>query len=150
VSKIWGWNVILFGQNESLVKSIQLHTSSDIERRGAKFCIPIFVHYVHFYCIYSCNGGAMHGQQQCCQMVYFQTKHANLGKFWSVCQWKLLVKFMDISSILWPFGIFCGHFGIFSRFGMLYLHTKENLSTLVSKCLIFGCEQFRRSILLKK
>jgi hypothetical protein len=29
-----------------------------------------------------------------------------------------LVKFSTISYILWPFGIFCGDFGIFFRFGM--------------------------------
>jgi hypothetical protein len=28
---------------------------------------------------------------------------------------------MAIWSILWPFGMFCGHFGPFSRFGKLYL-----------------------------
>jgi hypothetical protein len=26
---------------------------------------------------------------QGCQMVYFQTKNPNLGKFWSVFQWKI-------------------------------------------------------------
>jgi hypothetical protein len=25
-----------------------------------------------------------------CQMVYFQTKNPNLGKFWRVLQWKML------------------------------------------------------------
>jgi hypothetical protein len=30
-----------------------------------------------------------------------------------------LVYFTAISYILWPFGKFCGHFGIFSYFGML-------------------------------
>jgi hypothetical protein len=30
-----------------------------------------------------------------------------------------LAYFTAISYMLWPFGIFCGHFGIFSRFGML-------------------------------
>jgi hypothetical protein len=38
--------------------------------------------------------------RQGCQLVYFQTKNHNLCKFWS----------------LWPFGIFCGHFGIFFPF----------------------------------
>jgi transcription initiation factor TFIID subunit 6 len=26
------------------------------------------------------------GNDQCCQMAYFQTKNANLGKFWRVLQ----------------------------------------------------------------
>jgi hypothetical protein len=46
-------------------------------------------------------------------MVYFQTQNTNLGKFWRVLQWKLLVYFMAIWSILWPFGLFYGHFGLF-------------------------------------
>jgi hypothetical protein len=32
----------------------------------------------------------------------------DLGKFWRVSQWKMLEYVMDIWSILWPFGIFCG------------------------------------------
>jgi hypothetical protein len=44
-------------------------------------------------------------------------------KFWSVLPGQTLVNLIDISStystaiwyILWPLGIFCGHFGIFSR-----------------------------------
>jgi hypothetical protein len=44
---------------------------------------------------------------QCCQMVYFQTKNANLGKFWTVLQFKLLVYFVAILVY-------------FSLFGMLY------------------------------
>jgi hypothetical protein len=31
----------------------------------------------------------------------------------------LLVYFTAISYILWPLGVLCGHFGIFSRFGTL-------------------------------
>jgi hypothetical protein len=31
-----------------------------------------------------------------------------------------LVYFTAIWFMLWPFRIFCGHFGIFFRFGMLY------------------------------
>jgi hypothetical protein len=50
-------------------------------------------------------------------------KNPNLGIFLSVLQWKMVVNFMVIWSILlpfriWPFGIFCGHFGIISHFGM--------------------------------
>jgi hypothetical protein len=46
---------------------------------------------------------------QGCQMVYFQTKSPNLGKFWRELQLKMLVYFMDIWSILRPFGIFHSH-----------------------------------------
>jgi hypothetical protein len=42
--------------------------------------------------------------RQGCQMVSFQTKNPNLGKFLRVLQWTMMVYFMDI----------------FSRFGILY------------------------------
>jgi hypothetical protein len=42
-------------------------------------------------------------------MAYFQTKNTNLGKFWRVLQWKMVVYFMGIWSILLPFGLFRGH-----------------------------------------
>jgi hypothetical protein len=45
------------------------------------------------------------GQLQGCQMVCFQTKNTKLVKFWRVLQWKLLVYFMDIWSILRSFSI---------------------------------------------
>jgi hypothetical protein len=48
------------------------------------------------------------GSNQGCQTVCFQTKK-NLGKFWSVLQWKMLVYFMDTWSILCLFVIFYGH-----------------------------------------
>jgi hypothetical protein len=46
---------------------------------------------------------------QGCQMVYFQTENRNLGKFWRVFQWKMLVYFRDIWSMLRPFLILYGH-----------------------------------------
>jgi hypothetical protein len=46
---------------------------------------------------------------QGCQMVSFQTKNPNLGKFWRVLRWKMLVYFMDTWSILRSFVIFNGH-----------------------------------------
>jgi hypothetical protein len=36
--------------------------------------------------------------------VFFQTKNPNLGKFWRALEWKMLVYFMAIWYILWPFG----------------------------------------------
>jgi hypothetical protein len=54
--------------------------------------------------------------QQGCEMVCFQTKNLNLGKFCRVLLWKILVYFMTIWSILQPFGIFCGNLVYFSPF----------------------------------
>jgi hypothetical protein len=48
-------------------------------------------------------------KKQGCQMVCFQTKNPNLGKFWRVLQWKILVYFMDTWSILQSSDIFYGH-----------------------------------------
>jgi hypothetical protein len=59
---------------------------------------------------------------QGCQMVYFQTKNPNLGKFWRVLQSKMLAYCIAIWSILWafgilwPIGIFHGHLIYFSQF----------------------------------
>jgi hypothetical protein len=82
-------------------------------------------------------------------MVCFQTKNPNLGKFWRVLQWKMLVYFTDIWSILRSFVIFYGHlvhftvfchilwtFGIVRGnlvyfFPVLVFCTKKNLATLV-------------------
>jgi hypothetical protein len=59
-------------------------------------------------------------KEQGCQMVYFQTKTPNLGKFLRVLQWKMLVYFMDSWSILRPIGIFYGHLVMWS-FGHLVM-----------------------------
>jgi hypothetical protein len=67
-------------------------------------------------------------------MVYFQTKNPNLGKFWRVLQWKTLLYFMYIGSILQPFGIklyehlvyFVVIRYIFTRFGILYQDKSGN------------------------
>jgi hypothetical protein len=37
-----------------------------------------------------------------------------------------LVYFTVVSYILWPSGLFCGDFGIFSRFGILYQEKSGN------------------------
>jgi hypothetical protein len=73
-----------------------------------------------------------HRLQQGCQMVYFQTENSNLGKFWRVLQWKMLV-------FLWPFGLFYGRLVnivaigyILWSFWYIFPHcTKKNLATLV-------------------
>jgi hypothetical protein len=90
-----------------------------------------------------------HNAIQGCQMVCFQTKNTNLGKFGWVLLWKIVVYFMTIWSILrpleifyghlvyftaignilWPFGIFCGNLVYF--FPVLVFWTKKNLATLM-------------------
>jgi hypothetical protein len=49
------------------------------------------------------------GLQQGCQMVSFQPKNSNSVKFWRALGGKMLIYFMAIWNILWPFGIFYGH-----------------------------------------
>jgi hypothetical protein len=55
------------------------------------------------------NGEISPTLKQGCQMVCFQTKNPNLGKFWRVLQWKIMVYFMDTRSILRSLVIFYGH-----------------------------------------
>jgi hypothetical protein len=63
-------------------------------------------------------------------MAYFLTKNTNLGKFWMVWQWQMLVFYLfSIWSILRPFDILCGHLVYFMAiwytlwpFGILYGH----------------------------
>jgi hypothetical protein len=63
---------------------------------------------------------------QVCQMAYFQTKNPDLGKFWRVLQWKMLVFYMAIWVYFIAIWYFCGHyvylwlFGVFFRYGMVY------------------------------
>jgi hypothetical protein len=45
---------------------------------------------------------------QGCQMVCFQTKSPNVGKFW-----KMFIQFMTIWNIFWRFWIFYDHFAYF-------------------------------------
>jgi hypothetical protein len=68
-----------------------------------------------------------------------QTKNPNLGNFWKVLKWKVLVYRIAICYILWPFGIYYGHFVyfvvvwyIFSRFGRLYEEKSGSTATLYS------------------
>jgi hypothetical protein len=46
---------------------------------------------------------------QGCQMVSFQTKNPNLGKFWMTLDWKMLIYFRAIWNILETFRIFYDH-----------------------------------------
>jgi hypothetical protein len=88
---------------------------------------------------------------QGCQMVYFQTKNLNLGKFWRALERKMLLNYMTI----W---IFFGHlvyfmaiwyslysFGIF--FPFWYVWTKKNLATLdFVHGHLWKCPLFRRHL----
>jgi hypothetical protein len=70
-------------------------------------------------------------QEQRCQIL--KQKNPNLGKFWKVLQWKMLVFVTAILSILRPkwynfvhYAKFCAHLVYFSRFGMLYREKSGN------------------------
>jgi hypothetical protein len=72
---------------------------------------------------------------QGCQMVYFQTKNPNLGKFWRALEWALLVYFMVIWNILRPFGICIfwplGNVGVIWYISPVLVYcVKKNLATL--------------------
>jgi hypothetical protein len=73
-------------------------------------------------------------------MACFRTKTPHLGKCWRDLQWKLLVYFMAIWSIVRPFGIFVATWYIFlvicyifPRFGMLS-HEKSGSHVLPHGC----------------
>jgi hypothetical protein len=51
---------------------------------------------------------------QGCQMVHFQTKNPNLGKFWRAFDWEMLIYFLAILAILRTFGIFYHHLNYFT------------------------------------
>jgi hypothetical protein len=67
--------------------------------------------------------------EQGCQMVSFQTKNPNLGKFWRVLDWKMLIYFMAIWNVLQTFGMFYRHLECFTdiwnvlqTFGIFCVH----------------------------
>jgi hypothetical protein len=68
---------------------------------------------------------------QGCQMAFFETNNSDLGKFWRVLQWKMVVYYLAIRSIFRLYRILCGHlvyfmviWYIFFRFVILY-HEKS-------------------------
>jgi hypothetical protein len=75
---------------------------------------------------------------QGCQMVYFQTKNPNLGKFWRVFQWNVLVYFKSVHS----FAVYYGHLVYFLViwyiFPVLVCCCNKNLATLLSTLLSFA------------
>jgi hypothetical protein len=85
-------------------------------------------------------------------MAYFQTKNPNLGKFWRVLQWKILVYFMAIWSILRIFDIFYGHlvyfppsWQTFSRFGLLHKEKSGNPDANAESRFFIKCGSFNPS-----
>jgi hypothetical protein len=69
--------------------------------------------------------------EQDCQMVSFQNKNPNLGKFWRSLDWKMLKYLMAIWNIFQTFGIFYDHLVHFvfisnfcSGFGIMYIPRK--------------------------
>jgi hypothetical protein len=50
----------------------------------------------------------------------FEPKYPNLGKFWRVLQWKMLVKFINTWSILLSSVIFYGHWIYIVRGNLVY------------------------------
>jgi hypothetical protein len=86
-------------------------------------CSPLFMNRT----LGKCSKPSSEGQG--CQIVCFQTKNPNLGKFWKA----LDCKFMPIWIIFWRFGIFYDYlvhfvfiFYIFSGFGIMYQEKSGN------------------------
>jgi hypothetical protein len=67
-------------------------------------------------------------------MVWFQTENPNLGKFWRALDWKRLIYFMAIWTILWRFGYFMTIWYILYSFCAFFpvwvSRTKKYLATL--------------------
>jgi hypothetical protein len=66
-------------------------------------------------------------------MVSFHAKNPNLGKFWGVLDWKMLIHFKAICNTSPTFDIFYDHmvhfvfiWNIFSGFGIMYQEKSGN------------------------
>jgi hypothetical protein len=100
------------------------------------FCGHVhLVHFSRFGMLYQEKSGNP-AYNPGCQMVSFQTKNPNLGKYWRALDWKMLIYFMAIWNILQTFGIFYDqlvHFGfIWYIFPVLVSCPKKNLATLLT------------------
>jgi hypothetical protein len=77
---------------------------------------------------------SIHLQLQGCQIVCFQTKNPNLGKFMRALEWEMLVYFMALWNIflyiLWSFGNVVVVWRISPRFGKLCQEKSGNLVQL--------------------
>jgi hypothetical protein len=82
--------------------------------------------------LYGGNNWVETDHMQGCQVVYFQTKNPNLGKFWRVLQWR------RCWLILWPFGLFYCHFvGIYNGHVVYFV----NIWVYFSHCAILYQEK---------
>jgi hypothetical protein len=82
-------------------------------------------------------------RQQGCQMVSFQTKNPNLGKFRRALDWKMLIHFTAVFNILQTFGIFYDNLVhlvfVWYIFPVWVSCTNKNLAALT------GCSRVRLS-----
>jgi hypothetical protein len=88
---------------------------------------------------------------QGCQMVHFQTKNRNLGKFWRVLQRKMLVYVLNSLSILRPFDIYFMTILVYIVliwyiYPMMVYCTNKNLATLIWARQIRPKPQFARIV----
>jgi hypothetical protein len=122
----------LFPNGIETSASLSGQRSEDISaKRGFFLILPLAPSCQQVFCSWFLCASAM---GQGCQMVYFQTKSPNLGKFWRVLQWKMLVYFMSVWNISLPFAILYGHLVhfllIWYIFSVLVCSSKSNLATL--------------------
>jgi hypothetical protein len=75
-------------------------------------------------------------------MVSFQTKNANLGKFWRALDWKMLIYIMAIWNILQTFGVFYDHL---VHFFLFWYHVPRKIWQSWLKLTTFLAEPILRS-----
>jgi hypothetical protein len=81
------------------------------------------------------------------QMVCFQTKSPNLGKFWRALECKTLVYSKTLWNILRPFSIFHGHWVILWQFGIFplvlvhYIKEENSGNPVLHKNVTNFCQQ---------
>jgi hypothetical protein len=106
------------------------------------------------------DGARLH---QGCQMVYFQTKNPDLGKFRRALDRKMLIYFINIWNILRTFCTFYDHlvhfvsiWCIFSGFGIMYKEKSGNPGLhfpsyfVFAKCLFINAHDLVCAISAKK
>jgi hypothetical protein len=113
-------------QMQSTRWAIFWHPAIWTSTRRCLDCHPLF-----FLFLSSCDG---RGPHQGCQMVCFQTRQPNLEKNSRASDWKMLIYFMVIWNIVWPFEIFYDHLVhfvfIWYIFSVWVSYMKKNLATL--------------------
>jgi hypothetical protein len=138
----WGHNncqiIIYFGYN----KTLQYSTTALFPNKISLIGFQVKKLFGFFFQIFEIGSRSRSYfsaliSKQGCQMVCFRTKNPNLGKFWRALEWRMLVYFMPIWNMLWPFGIFNGHLAFIWQFGIfssaLVYCVKNNLATLFKK-----------------